>query len=942
MTGAPLAGNPQAMALLLLGTRPDETALLGHIAGAGVTYRDATAVLAQPGDWPPGDTAPALCVIAPSVPKPIVLARQLRRQWPRGRIVLLDSDPEGLRAQLRRSPMVGDAVVLDPNDPLLPRHLAQALQATAAQRRLRTTLDKVNTQLASRAVDSTALRRMVIAESYLRNFWEQSHDAVIGLDANTQVVYWNRRATELLGVTPADATGTYAHELPFWNRELDAALGRMSEAGTRAVVSLRIHGNVEATEVTVAAIRDGAAMVGVLLSLRPASGEQRALLAERERSREAVALAQSQVRQLSALFEHAPGIMAVTAGAGHVFEMANASFGHLFGVRPAPGAALDMALPWLAGQPLRALYEQARATAAEVVATAVPVTLPGRPDAPVFLDLVLQPVPGGTGGDGRIFLQADDVTAQVTADATRRQYQKELEDAIAARTRELEAAQAALLQAQKMEAIGKLTGGIAHDFNNILQVVGSNLELLSGEHSGNASARQRIASAIAAVDRGARLSGHLLAFARRQPLQPSALNPGEVVQGMEEILRRAIGEAIAVEICIKTDLWASQLDRAQLENVVLNLAINARDAMAGVGSLTIELENVRLDARYAHTHADVGSGDYVMLAVSDTGAGMSAETRARAFEPFFTTKPEGQGTGLGLSMVYGFIKQSGGHVELYSEVGHGTTVKLYLPRTHEAAEAPDGRGRAPIAGGTETVLIVEDDAAVRAVVADQLTALGYTVLLAGDAASAWQMLEGGARPDLLFTDVVMPGSLSSPELVRKARERMPALGVLFTSGYTQNAIVHGGRLDAGVELLSKPYRREELAQRIRAILDSRAPLAPPAPRPAATARVLVVEDNPDAQDLLCQMLELIGYAAAGTGSAESALERLGEFDILLTDVHLPGMSGVALAQHARTHHPALRIVFVTGAAAPQLPFPTTALRKPYTIDQLRQALAAAT
>ncbi|MFB9290444.1 response regulator [Pseudoduganella plicata] len=924
--------------LLLLGTHPDETALLGHPPGAAIRYCNATQAL--PADWPPGGNVPGVCVIAPSVARPTVLARQLRRQWPTGRIVFLASDPEGLRVELRRSPMVGDAVVLDPRDPLLPRYLAQALQATATQRRLRTTLDKVNTQLATRAVDSTALRRMVIAESYLRNFWEQSHEAVIGLDANTQVVYWNRRATELLGVAPAEATGSYAHELPFWNSEFDAALGKMSETGTRAIVSLRILGNVEATEVTVVAIRDGDAMVGVLLSLRPASDDQRALLAERERNRAAVALAQNQLRQLSALFEHAPGVMAVTAGTEHAFEMANASFGQLFGVRPAPGVTLDMALPWLSGQPLRALYDQAAATTTEVVARAVPVTLPDQPHAPVFLNLVLQPVPGG-GGGSRIFLQADDVTAQVTAEATRQQYQKELEDAIEARTRELEAAQAALLQAQKMEAIGKLTGGIAHDFNNILQVVGSNLELLSGEHSGNASARQRIASAIAAVDRGARLSGHLLAFARRQPLQPSALDPGAVVQGMEEILRRAIGEAITVEICIAPDLWASQLDRAQLENVVLNLAINARDAMAGAGSLTIELENVRLDARYAHTHAEVGSGDYVLLAVSDTGSGMSAETRARAFEPFFTTKPEGQGTGLGLSMVYGFIKQSGGHVELYSEVGHGTTVKLYLPRTQQLVEAPDQRARGPIAGGTETILVVEDDAAVRAAVADQLTTLGYTVLQAGDAAGAWQMLEAGARPDLLFTDVVMPGALGSPELVRRAKERMPGLGVLFTSGYTQNAIVHGGRLDAGVELLSKPYRRDELAQRIRAILDSHT-REQPARSDAVAQRVLVVEDNPDAQDLLCQMLDLIGYAASGTGSAEGALERLGAFDILLTDVHLPGMSGVALAQHARMHHPTLRIVFVTGAEAPQLPFPTTALRKPYSIDQLRQALAAAT
>ncbi|AVR96611.1 hybrid sensor histidine kinase/response regulator [Pseudoduganella armeniaca] len=923
-----------APVILLLGATAEPAQLPALPPGALVVACDTATVQGEAADWLPPATA--LCVIAASVARPVPLARHVRRHWPSGRIVFLAEDTGALRAELRRSPMIGDAVVLDPNDPQLGRQLAQALQAAATQRRLRTTLERANTQLASRPVDSTALRRMVIAESYLRDFWEQSADAVIGLDANTQVVYWNRRASELLDIAPADATGTYAHELPFWNRELDAALARMSEGASRSVLALRIRGNVEPTEVAVTGIRDGDTIVGVLLSLRPASGVQRELLAERERSRAAVALAQDKARQLASLFEHAPGIMAVTAGAELVFEMANESFGRLFGTRPAPGATLDDTFPWLAGQPLRDLYELARISGEEVVATAVPLSRPGAAGE-VHLNLVLKPVREEDGA-GHIFLQADDVTAQATADAMRRRHQEELEEAVAQRTRELEAAQAALLQAQKMEAIGKLTGGIAHDFNNILQVVGSNLELLAAEHSGDASARQRIASAVAAVDRGARLSGHLLAFARRQPLQPTALDPGDVVRGMEELLRRAIGEAVAVEICLPPGLWAVQLDRGQLENVLLNLAINARDAMAGSGSLTIELDNVTLDARYSEQHGDVGSGDYVLLAVSDTGAGMTPETRARAFEPFFTTKPEGQGTGLGLSMVYGFIKQSGGHVELYSEVGHGTTVKLYLPRTALPAQPATPAARGPLRGGTETILVVEDDADVRAAAADQLAALGYDVLTAASAHAAWRLLQDGARPDLLFTDVVMPGPLSSPELARKASAMLPGLAVLFTSGYTQNAIVHGGRLDAGVELLSKPYRRDELAGRVRAVLDSRAGGAA-APLPAR-ARVLVVEDNPDALDLLCQMVELVGYAATGAGSAEAALALLAQADILLTDVQLPGMSGLALAQQAHSAHPAMRIVFATGAQAPVLPFATAALRKPYTIEQLRQALAA--
>ncbi|WEF34927.1 response regulator [Pseudoduganella chitinolytica] len=927
-----------APVILHIGATAQPAPLPDAPAQATVVPCSAARVLAGGTGWLPPATA--LCVIAADVARPVVLARQMRRHWPTGRIVFLADDAAALRVELRRSPMVGDAIVLAPADPQLGRQLAQALQAAATQRRLRTTLDRANTQLASRTVDSTALRRMVLAESYLRDFWEQSVDAVIGLDANTQVVYWNRRASELFAIAPADATGTYAHELPFWNRELDAALGRMTDGASRAVLALRLRGSVEPIEVAITGIRDGEAFVGVLLSLRPASPAQRELLAERERSRVAVAQAQGKARQLASLFEHAPGIMAVTAGPALVFEMANESFGRLFGTRPQAGATLDGAFPWLAGQPLRDLYELARTSGEEVVATAVRLTLPaGAGD--VYLNLVLKPVQEDDDA-GRVFLQADDVTAQVGAEATRRRHQEELEEAVAQRTRELETAQAALLQAQKMEAVGKLTGGIAHDFNNILQVVGSNLELLAAEHSGDASARQRIASAVAAVDRGARLSSHLLAFARRQPLQPSALDAGDVVRGMDELLRRAIGEAIAVQICIRADLWAVQLDRAQLENVLLNLAINARDAMAGSGSLTIELDNVTLDARYAHRHADVGSGDYVLLAVSDTGAGMTAATRARAFEPFFTTKPEGQGTGLGLSMVYGFIKQSGGHVELYSEVGHGTTVKLYLPRSSEAAQPATAPARGPVRGGTETVLIVEDDDAVRAAAADQLAALGYTVLTAPDAGAAWRLLQDGATPDLLFTDVVMPGPLGSPELARRATALLPGLAVLFTSGYTQNAIVHGGRLDAGVELLGKPYRRDELATRVRAVLDSRARGLPiPAQAAPAQPRVLVVEDNPDAQDLLCQMLGLIGHAATGVGSAEAALGLLEHADVLLTDVQLPGMSGIALAQHAHAHHPGLRIVFATGAQAPDLPFPTAVLRKPYTIEQLRHALAPA-
>ncbi|MCE9658860.1 MAG: PAS domain-containing protein [Burkholderiales bacterium] len=390
-----------------------------------------------------------------------------------------------------------------------------------------------------------------------------------------------------------------------------------------------------------------------------------------------------------------------------------------------------------------------------------------------------------------------------------------------------------LRQAQKMDAIGQLTGGVAHDFNNILQVISSNLQLLAIFAAGNTKVTDRLAKAESAVRRGAQLASQLLSFGRRQPLQPKVVNVGRSVAGMEDMLRRALGEAIEIETIVSGGLWNTHVDPAQIENAVLNLAINARDAMQGAGKLTIELGNASLDDAYARRHAEVEPGQYVMLAVSDTGCGMTPEVAARAFEPFFSTKPEGKGTGLGLSMVYGFAKQSGGHAKIYSEPGHGTVVKLYLPRAAGSEDLPSIVEEPSGLGGSETILVAEDDEDVRTTVVDLLSGLGYRVLKARDASAALAIVESGVRIDLLFTDVVMPGPLKSTELARRARARLPGLAVLFTSGYTENAIVHGSRLDAGVELLSKPYSRDALAKKLRQMLDARpggaAKVSPPLP-----------------------------------------------------------------------------------------------------------------
>ncbi|WP_229455200.1 response regulator [Massilia sp. KIM] len=505
----------------------------------------------------------------------------------------------------------------------------------------------------------------------------------------------------------------------------------------------------------------------------------------------------------------------------------------------------------------------------------------------------------------------------------------------------------ALQQSQKMETIGKLTGGVAHDFNNLLQIISGNLQLLEmagpagqqGEHA------RWIENARQAVDKGAKLASYLLAFGRRQPLEPKVIKIGRLVAGMEDMLRRALGEEIEIEMVISGGLWNTAVDVAQVENALLNLAINARDAMGGVGRMTIEATNAVLDDLYCRNHGDVLPGQYVMLAVTDTGPGMPPEVLARAFEPFFTTKDEGKGTGLGLSMVYGFVKQSGGHVKIYSEAGQGTTVKLYLPRS-SAAEEPLGPIEAPqpAVGGSETILVAEDDEAVRTTVVEMLTQLGYRVLKAADAASALVVVESGVPIDVLFTDVVMPGTLRSVDLARMARERLPNLAVLFTSGYTENSIVHGGRLDPGVELLGKPYTRESLARRIRQVIANQKKLqaerpAPP-PLPAGRFRIVLVEDEENIRMNTQALLEHLGHEVRSAADAETALAMIDHStELLITDVMLPGMSGDALAAQARAIAPAMRIVFATGTGEVNNWPDAVVLRKPYNLEQLMRVLA---
>ena len=542
--------------------------------------------------------------------------------------------------------------------------------------------------------------------------------------------------------------------------------------------------------------------------------------------------------------------------------------------------------------------------------------------------------------------------AKVTRDITERRRASE----------QLEQTQRALLQAQKMEALGKLTGGVAHDFNNVLQVLRGNLELLESRHGRDGWSAERLGNAIDAVDRGAKLAAQLLAFGRQQPLAPVVINPARQLRAMDDLLRRALGEAVEIESVVAGGLWNIAVDPHQLENVILNLAINGRDAMPEGGKLTLELSNATLDDEYVMSVPDVSAGQYVMLAVTDTGTGMSPDVMEQAFDPFFSTKREGEGTGLGLSMAYGFVKQSGGHIRLYSEVEEGTTVRVYLPRSTGTAVEPARSKASGLKHGNETILVVEDDAKVRETVVDLLSGLGYAVLKANNAEQALAVVESGVHIDLLFTDVVMPGALRSTEMVRKAVQTLPALKVLYTSGYTQNAIVHGGRLDPGVELLSKPYSRQQLASKIRQVLGGDAveatgaeavevaeakqtpfDLATGAVWEPARLRILVVEDDASLRGAVCELLMLIGITPQQAASGTQALEalRAGSVDVLFTDVVMPDMSGIELAQRAFALHPALRVVFASGNSIPDhdsFAFKWTALRKPYTLDQLQQAL----
>jgi signal transduction histidine kinase/DNA-binding response OmpR family regulator len=471
-------------------------------------------------------------------------------------------------------------------------------------------------------------------------------------------------------------------------------------------------------------------------------------------------------------------------------------------------------------------------------------------------------------------------------------------------------------QAAKMEAVGRLTAGIAHDFNNLLTVVLGNLESAQRQSSMANTARvQALDNATRGARRAAVLTERLLAFARKKPLEPALLDVNEVVQGMSDLLQRTLGERINVRTVLDPEAWNIETDPIELEAAIVNLAVNARDAMPNGGELLIETANVELDSAYAAVNADVTIGPHVMIAVADTGSGMHADVLKKVFEPFFTTKPDGHGTGLGLSQVYGFVKQTGGHVKLYSEPGIGTTAKIYFPKAstlssvRQHIETSKATDQIPAAINGESILVVEDDDDVRNYTVNSLRELGYVVFEAVNAASALELLERETEIHLLFTDLGLPGAMDGRALADRVRAIRPRLQILITTAYAGNALMHEGRLDPGVELLSKPFTLAALASRIRELLNRR----------EGDSQILVVDDEFLIRMLVVEAVTQSGLQVEEAGSYHEALARIrsvgDKLAAAIIDLGLPDRSGDELVADIRAVRRTLPIILATGYAS---------------------------
>ncbi len=539
---------------------------------------------------------------------------------------------------------------------------------------------------------------------------------------------------------------------------------------------------------------------------------ERALRDERER--------------MSQMFAQAPTFMAMLRGPEHRFELTNPGYDKLIGHREVLGRTVAEALPDAVEQGFLDLLDGVFTSGDAFTARGMLYAVQAEPGGAIddrYVDFVYQPIRDATGAVVGVFVEGADVTDRKTLERDLQSLNADLEQRVRDRTQELIEAQEALRQAQKMEAVGQLTGGIAHDFNNLLQGITGSLEIVQRRVAqGRVSELDRfITGATTAANRAASLTHRLLAFSRRQPLDPRPVKVNPLVASLEDLLRRTTGEQIELEMVLAGGLWTTLCDPNQLENSLLNLVINARDAMPHGGKLTIETCNAHLDDHFAASQRDVRPGHYVCICVSDTGTGMSADTIAKAFEPFFTTKPIGQGTGLGLSMIYGFARQSEGYARIYSELGQGTTIKLYLPRHYGEAgqdEALPGLTQEHVTDAGEIVLVVEDDSVVRALIVEVLGELGYQAIEAHDGPAGLERLRTMERVDLLVTDIGLPG-LNGRQVADAGRALRPDLRVLFMTGYAENAALASGFLEPGMSMITKPFAMEALATQIRTMIE---------------------------------------------------------------------------------------------------------------------------
>ena len=614
---------------------------------------------------------------------------------------------------------------------------------------------------------------------------ESSNDAIITQALNGTITGWNRAAEHLFGYSEQEAVGEHIGLIvpPHRRDEIDTIVARVGRGEmVERFETVRMH-------------KDGR-NVDVSLSISPLRSASGQIIGTSKIARDITESKQTETalsrekEERQRIFETSQDLILVTDGIGNFIQV-SPSVAHILGYR-AEEMVGRSAVDFIHPDDLENTKQEMRAARRGLQVRNFEARYPHRDGHIITLNWM------GSWSEAvrRHFFIGRDLT-------------------------EKRAAEAQIRQAQKMDAIGQLTGGVAHDFNNILTVITGTIGILA-EAVEDRPEMASIAKLIDdAAERGAQLTKHLLAFARRQPLQPVEIDINSLIVESARLLHPTLGEQIEISPKLADGAWPTLVDPNQLTSAVLNLALNARDAMPRGGKLTLETRNVHLDEDYARLNSEVVPGDYVMIAVSDTGTGIPADLIEKVFDPFFTTKEVGRGTGLGLSMVFGFVKQSGGHIKIYSEEGHGTTVKIYLPRSTGQGQAIlDTASSANVERGNETVLVVEDDALVRKYVTAQIASLGYAALEAANAAEALKIIDNGADVDLLFTDVIMPGGMNGRQLVDEALKRRPSLKTLFTSGYTENAILHHGRLDEGVLLLAKPYRKPELARMIRVALAS--------------------------------------------------------------------------------------------------------------------------